>query len=119
MAARLSSIWKFLSRHKYLITFVVGLAIVGFIDDNSFMQRLRYELQIRQLKDEIEKYEAQNERSTRALDELRHRPQAIEKIARERYFMKADDEDVFVLSTDQQAEEEARQNANGLNETVE
>ena len=28
-------------------------------------------------------------------------PKAIEKIARERYFMKADDEDVFVLSDDE------------------
>ena len=28
-------------------------------------------------------------------------PKAIEKIARERYFMKADDEDIFVLSDDQ------------------
>ena len=28
-------------------------------------------------------------------------PKAIEKIARERYFMKADDEDIFVLSDDE------------------
>ena len=27
-------------------------------------------------------------------------PKAIEKIARERYFMKTDDEDIFVLSDD-------------------
>ena len=27
-------------------------------------------------------------------------PRYIEKIARERYFMKADDEDIFVISTD-------------------
>jgi cell division protein FtsB len=28
-------------------------------------------------------------------------PKAIKKIARERYFMKADDEDIFVLSDDE------------------
>ena len=31
---------------------------------------------------------------------LESNPKAIEKIARERYFMKADDEDIFVLSDD-------------------
>ena len=31
-------------------------------------------------------------------------PKAMEKIARERYFMKADDEDIFVLSDDGEME---------------
>ena len=36
------------------------------------------------------------------LKELNTNPDAIAKIARERYFMKADDEDIFVLSDDEQ-----------------
>ena len=40
-------------------------------------------------------------------------PKAIEKIARERYFMKTDDEDIFVLSDDQSAAPQSN------NETVE
>lgn len=32
--------------------------------------------------------------------EMNHGGRAYERIARERYFMKADDEDIFVLSTD-------------------
>jgi len=32
---------------------------------------------------------------------LRRDPKAIEKIARERYFMKTDDEDIYVLSDDE------------------
>ena len=31
---------------------------------------------------------------------MNHGGRAYERIARERYFMKADDEDIFVLSTD-------------------
>ena len=38
------------------------------------------------------------------LSEIDRNPAAIEKIARERYFMKADDEDVFVLSDDQKSD---------------
>ena len=36
----------------------------------------------------------------RQIRELNHNPKAMERIARERYFMKEDDEDIFVLSDD-------------------
>ena len=45
------------------------------------------------------------------LRELETNPKAIEKIARERYFMKADDEDIFVLSDDQQLYETENETA--------
>lgn len=118
MSLKLSVFWNFLSRNKYLITSVIGVAVVGFIDENSFMKRIEYELQISQMKDEIMKYEAQNEKSTKALQELQRDPKAIEKIARERYFMKADDEDIYVLSTDRQMTDDEQANSNGIDETI-
>ena len=36
----------------------------------------------------------------RQIRELNHNPKAMERIARERYFMKHEDEDIFVLSDD-------------------
>ena len=98
MASKFYAVWNFLSHYKYLIVIVVGVAIVGVIDDNSFLRRLQYDAQISNLKDEIEQYEAQHEENARQLRELNGDPKAIEKIARERYFMKADDEDIFVFS---------------------
>lgn len=118
MGSRLPKIWTVLARYKYLITIVIGVAVVGFIDENSFMKRIQYDMQIGQMKTEIRKYNLQNEKATKALDELKRNPKAIQKIARERYFMKADDEDIYVLSTDQEAAEEARTKANEINETV-
>ena len=44
------------------------------------------------------------------LKELKHNPKAITKIARERYFMKADDEDIFVLSDDDKTETGTKEN---------
>ncbi|MBR5440114.1 MAG: septum formation initiator family protein [Prevotella sp.] len=98
MASKIHAVWNFLSHYKYLIVVVVGVAVVGVIDDNSFLRRLQYDAQISNLKAEIEHYEAQNEENVRQLKELNGDPKAIEKIARERYFMKADDEDIFVFS---------------------
>ncbi len=98
MASKFYAVWNFLSHYKYLIVVVVGVLVVGFIDDNSFWQRMQYDAQISRLKAEIEHYETRNEEDTRQLKELNGDPKAIEKIARERYFMKADDEDIFVFS---------------------
>ena len=98
MSSRLNAIWRFISHYKYLIVTVIGVAIVGFLDDNSFMTRLQYEMQINSLKAEIQKYNAQHEEDSKQLRELRQNPKAIEKIARGRYFMKADDEDIYVLT---------------------
>ena len=92
---KLLSILSAVARHKYLITIVIG-----FIDENSFMQRVKYDIQISGLKEEIKKYNAINDSANTQLEKLKRNPRYIEKIARERYFMKADDEDIFVISTD-------------------
>lgn len=115
MASRLNIILEVISHYKYLITIVVGLLVVGVLDDNSFRKRIQYELQISELEDQIEQYNKQYERDSKNLLEIKKDPKAIEKIARERYFMKADDEDIFVLSTDEQAEK----NTNEDDETIE
>jgi cell division protein FtsB len=103
MASKLNAIWNFLSHYKYLIVVVIGIAIVGFLDENSFMHRMKYEMQISDLKAEIKKYQLRHEADSIQLRELRLNPKAIEKIARGRYFMKTDDEDIFVFSNDVQA----------------
>ena len=100
MSKRLGIIWNYLAHYKYLIVIVVGVLVVGVIDDNSIRQHIRYQIQIAGLRSEIEKYNAQLERDNRMLKEMRKGPEVFGKIARERYFMKADNEDIFVLSTD-------------------
>ena len=100
MSKRLGIIWNYLSHYKYLIVFVVGALVVGVVDDNSIYQHVMYQLQIENLRSEIEKYTTQFQNDSRQLKAMRKGPKAYEKIARERYFMKADDEDIFVLSTD-------------------
>lgn len=93
-------IWNFISHFKYHIVVVCGVAIVGFLDEESIMKRLEYEYRIASLKEEIAKYNKRHEAASRILKDMERNPKAIGKIARERYFMKADDEDIFVLSDD-------------------
>lgn len=101
---RLAPVGAFLEHYKYAITIVVGTAIVVFLDDNSFVRRAQLGMQISDLEEEIAKYKERNETNTRQLRELKQNPRAYEKIARERYFMKTADEDIYILSDDEQSE---------------
>lgn len=78
-----------------VIFFIV--LIVGFIDDNSFMHRFDRRSRMGQLRSEIEAYKTQYETADRQLREMDSDPKAIEKMAREKYYMKRPGEDVFVI----------------------
>ena len=52
------------------------------------------------LEDEISELRLQFINDSITLRQMDTDPRAVEKIARERYFMKYDDEDIFVLNTD-------------------
>lgn len=93
---RLGRLWYM----KYVIVVVLGVLFVGFLDDNSLWAHMRNKQHIDELSSEIEQYRESYNSNLTQIEELKHNPKAIEKIARERYFMKADDEDIFVLSDD-------------------
>ncbi|MDO4159569.1 MAG: septum formation initiator family protein [Prevotellaceae bacterium] len=98
---RLYPLWRFIAHNKYWIVVVVCVCVVGFLDENSMLQHTRNQMVIRDLKAQIEEYNSRYERDEAKLKELKRNPKAITKIARENYFMKADDEDIFVLSDDE------------------
>jgi cell division protein FtsB len=88
---------------KYAVVTVIGILLVGFLDENSIWRHIQNLRQIEELTEEKDRYIAAFERDQTQIKELDKNPKAIEKIARERYFMKADDEDIFILSDDERA----------------
>ncbi|MDD6379265.1 MAG: septum formation initiator family protein [Prevotella sp.] len=109
-----STIWQLITRFKYQITIILGILIVGFLDEDSIIKNIELEYQISDLKEEIAKYEQRYQKDSEELKELQRDPNEISRIARERYFMKKDDEDIFVLSTDEKTSDNSIDN-----ETVE
>ena len=100
---KLKDIWQRI-RHikglKYIVVTVIAVALIGFIDENSVWHHVKNKSYIGELQDEIDRYSALHRENQSQIDMLDKDPKAIQKIARERYFMKADDEDIFVLSDD-------------------
>ena len=88
---------------KYAVVSIVGVLLVGFLDDNSMWSHFKNLQRIDELTAEKERYNAEFRRDRAQIKELDRNPKAIEKIARERYFMKADNEDIFILSDDDRA----------------
>ena len=95
--SKLLTIWNYIRRHKYMITVLIFIVVIGFLGENSLIQRVKHRSEISALNSEIEKYRKQYEEDTEKLKELTTNPEALEKIAREKYLMKKSDEDIFVF----------------------
>lgn len=86
---------------KYAVVVVLAVVKVGFVGENSVWSHIRNKQKIAELQSEIGEYRGRYEYDRELLRRLDRDPKAIEKIARERYFMKTDDEDIYVLSDDE------------------
>lgn len=95
--SKLSALWDWVGRHKYFITLLIFGVIIGFLDENSLVQRAKHQEEIKELKADIAKYRKQFEEDTKKLKELTNNPEALEKIAREKYLMKKPNEDIFIF----------------------
>ena len=95
--SKLMTVWTYIRKHKYLITIVAFLVIIVFLDENSLIERAQHQQEINTLNAEIEKYRKQYEEDTEKLKELTNNPEAMEKIAREKYLMKKPNEDIFIF----------------------
>jgi cell division protein FtsB len=86
---------------KFGLVFVVGIVLIGFVGSNSIWGHYRNKMKISELKKEIEHYDGEYRRDQNLIHQMQSNTKAMEKVARERYFMKTDEEDIFVLSDDQ------------------
>jgi cell division protein DivIC len=93
----LQSAFYYICRHKYLITISAFLIIIVFLDENNLIRRFEHKREIHSLNEEIAKYRKMYEEDTERLNELSTNPEAIEKIAREKYLMKNPNEDIYIF----------------------
>ena len=101
---------------KYIVVLVLGFVTIGFVGSNgSVRAHLGYQQRISELREEIDYHESAYARDQERIHQLETDPKAMERIARERYFMKHDDEDIFVLSDDL-ADTQKTKSANGTDE---
>jgi cell division protein DivIC len=88
----------FLDKHKFYTYTLCGLLIwLSLFDSNDFGAILKLNKKISELNNEIEFYDEKIKIVEQDRKEVFGSPKLKEKFAREKYFMKKADEEVFVL----------------------
>ena len=89
-------IWPWL-KNKYILTISVFAIWMLFFDQNNAVDRMKMSKEIRQLEDDQEYYLEQIQKDSIRFHELTTDQDNLEKYAREQFFMKKKNEDVFVV----------------------
>ncbi len=76
---------------------VIIIVMLFFFGNSSIPRRVKQKSQISELESQIEIYKKQIEEDSEKLDELQSKKENLEKFARENYYMKKENEEVFVL----------------------
>ena len=96
----IAEIWKRIFpyiRNKYLLTILIFILWMLLFDSSSWVDVFRQLQKIRKLEKDREYYIEKIENDRNRLKELRTNNENLEKFAREQYFMKKSDEDIFVI----------------------
>ena len=81
----------------YWLVTIAFLIVTFTLGDSSLYKRYTYDEKIRSLEREIKHYEEEIEANTKKLDDLHTDKEGLERFAREEYFMKRANEDIFII----------------------
>ena len=84
-------------RNKYILTLLIFFIWLLVFDRNNLIDRMKYIRKLNEMERQKEYYEARIEQDSRKLNELKTSPENLEKFAREQYYMKKPDEEIFVI----------------------
>jgi cell division protein FtsB len=87
-------------RNKYFTVTMLFLVWICFFDRNDIISEGKLIYKINKLKSERVYFQKQTDIANEELKELQTDPSSLEKFAREKYLMKKDNEDIYVI-TDQ------------------
>lgn len=83
--------------NRYLLTTALFFLWVLFFDQNNLLTQYEYFKELKKITDEKNYYEKELMKVKKSLQQLSTNPENLERFAREKYFMKKDNEDIFIL----------------------
>ncbi len=91
-------------KNKYFLTGFGFLAIILFLDKNDLFTQLSRRNDLKKLQQSKKYYSGQIETEKKLVNDLKNDPQALEKFAREKYLMKKDNEELYLVPEKPDAE---------------
>ncbi len=87
-------------RNRYTLTFLFFLVWMIFFDNNNLISRVKTIREIRQAEAKKAYYEKEIQAVRHDMEALFSDDQSLEKFAREKYHMKRENEDLFLIKKD-------------------
>jgi cell division protein FtsB len=94
---RIKLTWLLKLKNKYFLVAVGFILLLLFNERNSIFDQIEYTKNLKDLKAKQAYYKTEIAKVRQEKEELFGNPKKLEKFAREKYLMKSDDEDVFVM----------------------
>ncbi|MRI63378.1 septum formation initiator family protein [Ornithobacterium rhinotracheale] len=92
-----TSFISYITKYKYIIVLILFSVWMLFFDQNSFLMHKELNNEIDKLNEDIEYYQKELDAQNQELKQLENNKSSYEKIAREKYFMKKSNEDIFII----------------------
>ncbi|MBO4307913.1 MAG: septum formation initiator family protein [Bacteroidales bacterium] len=92
-----STIWRIV-KNKYVIAFLVFLAVFFFFDENNFFVTRSLRRDVGNLKHTLDTLHQGIINDSIQAERLKDNMDSIERYGREKYYMKRNNEDVFVIN---------------------
>lgn len=86
--------------NKYLITGIAFAVWMLFFDRNDIRLQLKRVNELKKLQESEKVMDQQINDTKNELSQLKTNPETLEKYAREKYMMKKDNEDLFIITSD-------------------
>jgi len=96
-----SKIKTIVIQNRFWLTILIFIVWVGLFDDNNLIDRISSLKKLNQLNEDKVYLLNKISEDKQNLENLKNNEQTIEKFAREQYFMKRDNEDVFIIVEDE------------------
>jgi cell division protein DivIC len=90
-------------KNKYFIAITVFCVVLLFLDKNDIFSQLDRGRELRGLQQSKAYYTTQLAAERKELEALKSNPATLEKYAREKYMMKKDGEELFIISENYEA----------------
>jgi cell division protein DivIC len=84
-------------KNKYLLTSMVFLILMLFLDRNNLISQYKMKKELSGLKKELQFYRDQAAKDSTELSRLLGDSLELEKLGREKYLMKRDSEDIYII----------------------
>lgn len=94
---KVKAVAEFIVKYKYYVATVIFAIWIVFFDATGLLYKKNLKQDVKNLRTELEYYKQKTIDNREKLELLKSDPESVEKFAREKYYLKKDNEDVFII----------------------